>query len=106
MNQKGYARRAPRIAARRLGDEVLIMSIENTAFVFSLNKLAAVIWEAADGLTPTEEIVRRICARFEINSEVALKDVLELFDRLAQHGILYLSDSPITGPQASAPGVG
>ena len=102
MNQKGYARRASRVAARRLGDEVLIMSIENTAFVFSLNKVAAVIWEAADGLTPTEEIVSQICSRFEVNSEVALKDALELFDRLAQHGILHLSDIPITGLEASA----
>jgi phosphohistidine swiveling domain-containing protein len=103
MNQKGYARRASRVAARRLGDEVLVMSIENAAFVFSLNKVAALIWEAADGVTPTEEIVRRICARFEVNTDVALKDALELFGRLAQHGILHLSDSPITGPEASAP---
>jgi len=96
MNQNGYARRSSRVAARRLGDEVVIMSIENTAFLFSLNRVAALIWEAADGMTSIEEISARICSRFDVAPKAALEDALDLVKRLAKHGILQMSDTPIS----------
>lgn len=104
MNKKGYARRASRVAARRLGDDVVIMSIDNTAFIFSLNKVAGFIWEAADGITPLDEIVERICSRFEVARDQALSDAQDLIDRLAQHGILHMSETPITAPHDLAQG--
>jgi phosphohistidine swiveling domain-containing protein len=103
MSRKGYVARASRVAARRLGDEILVMSLQDTAFLFSLNKVAAVIWEAADGVTPLEEIVgERICSRYDVAPEVALEDAQDLVERLAGHGILLLSDTPITAPNDSA----
>lgn len=104
MNQKRYVVRASRVAARRLGDEILVMSIQDTAFLFSLNKVAAIIWEAADGMTPLEEIVgKRICSRFDVAPDVAMEDARNLVERLAAHGILFLSDTPIAAPNDSAP---
>lgn len=102
MNRKRYTRRASRVAFRRLGDEVVIMSIEDTAFVFSLNKVAAIIWEAADGITPLDEIVDRICSRFDVAPEAALEDAQDLVEKLAGHGILNVSDTPIAAPSNSA----
>ena len=64
--------------------------------LFTLDEVATVIWEAADGVTPLDEIVaNKICAQYDIAPEVALKDAEALVEDLAEHGILLLSDQPL-----------
>ncbi len=87
--------RSKDIAARRLGDETMIMSGRDST-LYTLNEVATVIWEAADGITPLEEIVtRRVCAEFDVTPEEALKDADALVEEMRGHGILQISDAPI-----------
>ncbi|MGB6598317.1 MAG: PqqD family protein, partial [Candidatus Acidiferrum sp.] len=73
MNNKRYVARSTAIAARALGDETMVMSATNST-LFTLNEVATVIWEAADGATPLEEIVaNKICLKYDVAPEVALK---------------------------------
>ena len=66
MNKKLYVARSPRIAARMLGEEMLVMSGRDST-LFTLNPTATILWQAADGATPLDEIVeRRICSEFEV----------------------------------------
>ncbi len=95
MTNKRYLARSPSIAARVLGDETMVMSAINST-LFTLDEVATVIWESADGVTPLEEIVtNRICTQYDVTPEVALKDAQDLVAGLAEHGILVLSDQPI-----------
>lgn len=64
--------------------------------LFSLNDVGLAIWQAADGRTPLEDIVKeKVCAKFEVVPEEALKDAESFVRELAAHGILILSDLPI-----------
>ncbi len=73
---------------------MMIMSTWDST-LFSLNQTASVIWKAADGATPLRDIVEReIVANFEVDSETAYRDALELVEELAQHGILKIADEP------------
>jgi hypothetical protein len=79
-----------------LGDEMMVMSAVDSTF-FTLNEVASVIWQAADGKTPLSEIVEtRVCEEFEIGREVAERDAREFVEELARHGILLVSDQPFT----------
>jgi sugar phosphate isomerase/epimerase len=70
--------------------------------VFSLNEVATVIWEAADGQTPLDEIVAdRVCAKFDVVPQVALEDAEELVRELVSQGILLISHQPIVRPASS-----
>lgn len=90
-----YIARIKEIAARKLGDEMMIMSALDST-LFSLNDTASVIWQAADGRTPLEEIVsQQVCTAFDVAPDEALKDAEELVRELAAHGILRVSDHPI-----------
>ena len=90
-----YVARSNEIAARQLGDEMIVMSARDST-LFSLNNVGLVIWQAADGRTPLEEIVKeKVCAEFEVTPEEALKDAESFVQELAGHGILILSDRPI-----------
>ena len=90
-----YIARSNQIAARALGGEMMIMSARDST-LFNLNDVGTVIWEAADGQTPLEEIVeRKVCAEFDVEPAEALKDAESFVRELAGHGILLLSEKPI-----------
>ena len=95
MSEKCYIARSSQTAARLLGDEMVILSAGDPR-VFSLNEVATVIWQAADGRTPLDEIIAdRVCAKFEVAPQIALKDAEELVQELSSQGILLVSDQPI-----------
>ena len=56
MNETRYIARATKIAARMIGDEMMIMSGLDSS-LFSLNPTASILWQAADGVTPLAQIV-------------------------------------------------
>ncbi len=90
-----YIARSTQIAARVLGGEMMIMSARDST-LFNLNDVGTLIWQAADGVTPLEEIVeRKICAEFDVDPAEALKDVESFVRELAERGILVVSDQPI-----------
>jgi hypothetical protein len=102
MNDRAYVARSSMIAARVLGDETMVMSATDST-LFTLDEVATVIWEAADGATPLEEIVKeKVCAQYDVPLEVALKDARSLVEQLAGHGLLLLSDRPIVQSSGSA----
>jgi len=95
MNSKLFVARSNAIAARVLGTETMVMSAADST-LFTLDEVATVIWESADGATPLEEIVaNKICTQYDITPEIALKDAEGLVEELAEHGLLLLSDQPI-----------
>jgi hypothetical protein len=95
MNNKRYVARSNAIAARVLGDETMIMSATNST-LFTLNDVATVLWESADGATPLEEIVaNKICEQYDVTFEVALEDAEVLVAELVGHGLLAVSEEPI-----------
>ena len=99
---KFFMARNPRVAARSLDGEMMIMSARDST-LFTLNKTATILWQSADGTTPLDEIVqRRICTEFEVEPAEALHDVETLARELASHEILQISEQPI--PQPTAPG--
>jgi hypothetical protein len=83
------------VAARKLGDEMVVMSAVDST-LFTLNEVATAIWQAADGTTTVRKIVDdAVCPCFDIDPAVALADAEELVEQLAGHGILAISEHPI-----------
>lgn len=101
---KLYVARNPRVAARSLDGEMMIMSARDST-LFTLNKTATILWQAADGTTPLDEIVEhRICAEFAVEPSVALQDAKILAHELASHEILHVSEQPIPQRNPGVPG--
>jgi Coenzyme PQQ synthesis protein D (PqqD) len=84
-----------------LGGEMMIMSAIDSMF-FTLNEVATVIWQAADGSTPLSEIVQHtVCREFQVEPEEARRDAEQFVTELSRHRILLVSDQPI---QETRPG--
>jgi hypothetical protein len=90
-----YIAKSTAVAARRLGEEMIIMSASDST-LFSLNEVATAIWLAADGNTSLSQIVQdRICREFDVEPELAYVEAVEFVEQLARHGILVVCDQPI-----------
>jgi coenzyme PQQ synthesis protein D (PqqD) len=101
MSQRLYVACSRQVAARKLGDEMMIMSSRDST-LFTLDEVATRIWESADGSALLDEIVeRRICTEFDVEPAEALCDAEELVEKLAQHGILIVSREPIVSSSPS-----
>lgn len=101
MSERLYPSRSSRIAARKLGGEMMIMSASDST-LFTLNETATILWEAADGATSLDEIVtQEICSRFDVVASEAMSDAEELVRQLTAYGILLLSDSPLGAKNTS-----
>jgi len=97
-----YVARNPRVAARSLDGEMMIMSARDST-LFTLNRTASILWQSADGTTPLDEIVEsRICTEFAVDPVVALHDAEDLARDLAMQGILEVSDQPILHSKPAA----
>jgi hypothetical protein len=91
-----YLARGNSIAARAIGDETIIMSAADST-IFMLNPTGTVIWQNADGNTPLSRIVLdKVCAEFDVPVEQAAADAQSFVDEMAAHGILVVSDEPIS----------
>lgn len=90
-----YIARSTTIAARMLAGEMMVMNSLDSTF-FTLNEVATVIWQAADGRTPLREIVRHtVCEQFDVSPEEAMTDAEQFVADLSTHGILLVSDRPL-----------
>jgi hypothetical protein len=95
-----YIARSSAIAARLLAGEMMVMNSADSTF-FTLNEVATTIWQAADGRTPLREIVReQVCGKFDIDPEQAQADAEHFVADLSKHGILLVSDSPLSQESA------
>ncbi len=95
MSGKLYVARSSQVAARKLDDEMMIMSAPDST-LFMLNETATIVWETADGSTPLDEIVMaKICPQYDVAWSEALQDAEELVRQLAGHGVLLLSEEPL-----------
>lgn len=93
-----YIARGTKLAGRKLKQQMIIMTARDSV-LSSLNELGTAIWDAADGVTPLEEIVeRKVCAEYDVDRTEALKDAEEFVQDLAGDGILIVSDQPIVTP--------
>ena len=99
---KLYILRNQRVAARSLDGEMMIMSGKDST-LFTLNKTATIIWQAADGTTSLDEIVEsKICPQYEVERSAALQDAETLARELASHGILDVSEQPIAAVSSNS----
>lgn len=90
-----YVARSKHVAARMLGEEMVIMSGRDST-LFTLSPVATAIWNAADGQSTLEQIVEeRVCAEFEVDRETALADARAFMTELAGHGIVVIAEEPI-----------
>ena len=100
-----FIAKGPRLAARKVGGEMVILSADDSS-LYVLNSVGTAVWEAADGRTTAAErsSPTSICREFDIDGESATRDVDEFVRELSSHGILRTSAEAIVDNEDGADG--
>jgi hypothetical protein len=78
--------RSDRIVGRRIAGEYVLVPLvgrgTDADFIYTLNRVAASMWEALDGKASGEDVVRQVVARYEVEESKAAGDYLDLMETL------------------------
>ncbi len=86
----------PNIVSRKIAGEVILVPIRKNVgdleSIYTLNEVAARIWELIDGKRKIGEIKKVIVEEYQIEEEEAEKDLLELLSQLKELKAITASD--------------
>jgi hypothetical protein len=91
-----YPLQNPQAAWRVYDGEAVIVSPEDST-LHTLNEVGTLVWEAADGRTPVTAIVARVCARYDVDTRAAERDVEAFVERLREQRLITILDAPPSG---------
>jgi hypothetical protein len=78
--------RSDRIVGRRIAGEYVLVPLvgrgTDADFIYTLNRVAAAIWEALDGKASGDDVVRHVVEHYEVAEAQAAADYLELVETL------------------------
>lgn len=78
--------RSDRIVGRRIAGEYVLVPLigrgMDADFIYTLNQVAAAMWEALDGTASGSEVVRSVVEQFEVDEPRAARDYLDLMATL------------------------
>ena len=95
--------RAGQLAARKVAGELVILRADDSS-LYVLNPVASAVWEAADGRTSLDAVVRDvICRDYDVDAETALRDASEFLAELSAQGLLRTSDQPLPSADQAPP---
>ena len=81
-------RKSDSIVSRKIADEFILVPIRRNVgdleSIYTLNDVAAYIWELLDGKRNILEIREKIVEEFDVSPEEAEKDLLELLQQLVK----------------------
>ena len=89
---EAYLTQSPRTAWRIYDGEAVILCPDSST-LNTLNAVGTLIWESADGKTPTSAIVARICEEFDVDPEQAERDTMASIAKLRERGLLTVSET-------------
>ena len=87
----------PRVAWRSLGDEVVIITPDDS-ILYALNPTGSFIWQHATGQRSLDEIVSALCEEFDAAPEAAAADAAEFVQSLCAKNLLQVLEQPRKEP--------
>ena len=91
-SMKSRFKKSEKIVSRKVADEFILVPIcrstKEVESIYTLNEVAARVWELIDGKETMESISDRIREEFEVSKEEAQYDIKELFDHFMEINVI------------------
>lgn len=80
------------IVSRKIGEEYLLVPLRREAAdpekIYTLNEVAAFIWEQIDGTRSVQQLVAAVLDHFDVTADEARRDVIEYLELLSRIGAI------------------
>lgn len=94
IDLKSVVSHSPDIVTKKTGNEYVLVPLANNIAdmnkLFTLNETGAFIWELIDGKKNVGEIVAKFTEEFDIDHEIATKDILSFIKNMSNYLIIKL----------------
>lgn len=77
-----------RLAYETIGQETIILDTKINQQVHQLNELGSFIWNLCEGEHEVQDIIEKVCLEFDVEKDVATKDVHEFLNELKEKNLL------------------
>lgn len=78
--------RVPNVLAADMSGETVMMSVESGQY-FGLTEVGSVIWEMLESPTSLDQIVERLCSKYEIAEKTCRDDAEAFLSKLLSNGL-------------------
>jgi hypothetical protein len=89
---KSILSHSPSIVTRKTGNEYVLVPITNNIAdmnsVYTLNETGAFIWEHINGKINVEEIILAVTGEYDVDNEIATKDVYIFIEDMKKYLII------------------
>ncbi len=90
-----YPKRRTDVNSRVVEEETVVLD-RHHEFIHQLNLTATYIWERCDGKASIEDIAAQLAETFDVASEIALKDVVQVIRQFQDLQLLDINqDQPV-----------
>lgn len=82
-------RRDPDVVCRRVATEIFLVPIKQNVRevgLFTMNEVAAFVWDRLDGRNTLEDLARDVAAEFDVDARTARRDIETLLAKLVKIG--------------------
>ena len=95
MDMKKYPHRIKKGCVWRVVDGETIILSDNASKLHTLSDVGGEIWRLADGMITIDGIIEKIAEEFEVEREIASRDVGEFIRKLCEMNLVLLKDNSI-----------
>ena len=92
MSLEAVYRRSERFVGRRMADQFVVVPLAGRGVdadcFYTMNQVAAALWEALDGKRTGHDLVAALLERYEVDRDSAERDCLDFLESLAGLGAL------------------
>ncbi len=89
MNKDSILQRAEHVTFEVVADEAILIDI-TTGTYFSLNEVGTEFWEMLDGEQTIEQHAAIIAAKYEVEREMVVADLLDLAEEMAKDKLIHI----------------
>lgn len=83
-------RQSSDVVFRDVGGETILLDSRRGTY-FALNEVGAAAWQLIDGGVRLQEVCAGLVERYEVTSETAWTDLVELVEELERHGLVEIA---------------
>ncbi len=87
INLRSRFKKNPQTITKKIGGELVILD-PIAGEIRSLNQTASLIWENIQPKITVDEIIKKICQKYEISVEKAKKEAINFLDKYLKIGLI------------------
>ncbi|WP_214821065.1 MULTISPECIES: lasso peptide biosynthesis PqqD family chaperone [unclassified Exiguobacterium] len=87
INESTTVKQNPNMLTTPMDGEIVMMSIKHGKY-YSIGKTGVAIWEEVGEGRTVQEIVSRLCERYEVDTDVCMRDVIAFVEQMASKEIV------------------